>query len=185
MMKFQFGALFALYVLGIFAGIWCATPLIGYTFAAGNFVRVLYFAFNIYGDAEKMAMSGMNAKQLNIILIVQSVLGVVIAVCTYLSSQDADYQTWLAGAEADAVSKWDTYGFYCTFLLVAHGFFMLTSIPGVLAPSMAIKQYVPVEGKLPTEKGAVIVLEFVMGFQQLGILMLQAFGAVMIWYSPV
>ena len=74
MMKFQFGALFALYVLGVFAGIYCPTTLIGYMFAAGNLVHVLYFGFNIYGDAEKMAMSGMSAKQLNIILIVQSVL---------------------------------------------------------------------------------------------------------------
>lgn len=130
-------------------------------------------------------MSGMAVKQLNIILGVQFAMGVVVAVCTYISSQDADYQTWLAGAAEDAVGKWDEYGFYLTFLLSAHGFFTLTSIPGVLAPTMAIKQYIPVEGKLPVEKSGAIILEFVMQFQQLVILMLQIFGGVMLWYSPV
>jgi len=185
MMKFQFTALLAVYCLGIFAGIWCATPLIGYMFAIGNLVRVIFFGYYIYGDAEKIAMSGMNVKQLNIILIVQTVMGIVIAVCTYISSQDDEYQTWLSSAQADAVGKWDEYGFYMKFLLIMHGFFTLTSLPGVIAPKMAIAQYIPVESKLPTEKSSWIVLEFVMQFQQVVILMLNVFGGVMLWYSPV
>ena len=37
---------------------------------------------------------------------------------------------------------------------------------------------------LPHAKESNIVLEFSMGFQQLAVLMIQAFGAVMLWYSP-
>merc|ERR1719421_659794 len=118
-------------------------------------------------------MSGMNVKQLNIILAVQTLMGIVVAVCTYVSSQNAEYQAWLTGAETDAVGKWDEYGFYIKFLLGAHAFFSLTSIPGVIAPKMAISQYIPVQSKLPTEKSSWIVLEFVMQFQQVVILMLQ------------
>jgi len=185
MMKFQFYALFAIYVLGIFAGVYCATPIIGYMFSAGNFIRVIYFAWAVYGDAEKFAFSGMSAKQLNIILGVQTVLGVAILGCTYISSQNEDYQTAMTEMAAAAAGKWDEHSFYLTFIFVMHGFFSLVQIPGVLMPSFAIKNYIPVESKLPTDKGSNYVLLFVMGFQQLIILLLQVFGAVMLWYSPV
>jgi len=185
MMKFQFYAMFSLYVLGIFAGFYCATPVIGYMFGAGNFFRVIYFAWIIYGDAQKFAFTGMNAKQLNIILGVQSVLGLVILGCTYLSSQNEEYQAAMAEMAAAAAGKWDDYGFYLTFVLSMHGFFTLVQLPGVIAPGFAIKNYITVESKLPTDKGSNYVLEFVMGFQQLIILLTQVFGAVMLWYSPV
>merc|ERR1712196_212573 len=133
-MKFQFYAMFALYVLGIFAGFYCATPIIGYMFGAGNFIRVIYFVLTMYGNAEKFAFSGMNAKQLNLILGVQSVLGVVICVCTYLSSQNEDYQTAMTEMAAAAVGKWDDRGFFLTCLLVMHGFFTVVQLPGVIAP---------------------------------------------------
>ena len=185
MMKFQFLALFALYILGVFAGIFCATPVVGYMFAIGNFVRVAYFAATIFGNAQKFAYSGMSRKQLNIILIVQTVLGVVILAATYCSAQSAEYQTAMKTMADEAAGKWETQGFYIKFVLVMHGFFTFVQIPGVVAPNFAIKNYITVESKLPTEKGASAVLEFVMGFQQLVILMLQIMGGVMLWYSPV
>jgi len=70
------------------------------------------------------------------------------------------------------------------FLLGAHAFFVLTSVPGIISPSFAAKQYIPVEGKLPTDKGGSIVLDFTLGFQQLAIAMIQSFGGVMIWFAP-
>ena len=183
MMKFQFVALFALYVLGVFAGIYVPAVTVGYMFALGNLLRVAYFGVLML-DTEKFVMSGMKKEQLRKILIIQTVLAVVMFGCTLLSSMSAEYQAFAAGMADDASSKWETDGFYIKFLFAAHAFFALTSVPGFLAPSMAIKQYIPIELMLPHAKESNIVLEFSMGFQQLAVLMIQAFGAVMLWYSP-
>ena len=46
-------------------------------------------------------------------------------------------------------------------------------VPGVVSPTMALKNYVTNHAKLPTDKQATLLLEFTMGFQQLAILMIQ------------
>ena len=116
------------------------------------------------------------------ILVIQSVLGLVILGCTYLSSGNEEYQAYAADMAVNAVAKWDTDAFYIKFILGIHAFFTLTGLPGLLAPGFAIKQYITVESKLPSDKSGQLILEFLMGFQQLAILMIQIFGAVMMWY---
>lgn len=182
LMKFQFGGLTFLYLLGAFAGYFCPTVIIGYMFAGGNFARVAFLLIKM-ADSEKWAMAGFG-KTVNVILIVQTVLGIIIAYCTYLSSTDAEYQAYAASMAADAEAKWGTDYGYMVFLFVIHGFFTLTGLPGLFAPGFAIKNYVTVESKLPAGKPENIVLEFVMSFQQLAVLMIQIFGAAMIYYAP-
>ena len=182
MMKFLFGALLFVYILGICAGIYCPTPEIGYMFGIGNFLRVGYILMWM-SNAEQWAMMGMGGG-LKIVLIVQSVLGAIILACTFISSGNAEYQSYAADMATDAAAKWATDGFYSKFILGIHSFFTLTGIPGLLAPGFAIKQYIPVDSKRPTDKVNNLSLEFLMGFQQLAVLMIQIFGAIMILYSP-
>lgn len=182
MMKFLFGGLLFVYILGIFAGFYCPTPVIGYMFGAGNFLRVGYIGLWMM-NAETYAMTGFGG-QLKVILVVQSVLGIVILACTYISSGNADYQAYAAAMAADAEGKWDADAFYIKFIFGIHAFFTLTGLPGLIAPGFAIKQYITVESKLPADKAGMLTLEFLMGFQQLAILTIQIFGAVMLWYAP-
>ena len=58
MMKFLFGGLLFVYILGIFAAFYCPTVIIGYMFGAGDFLRVALILVWIYADAEKYAMTG-------------------------------------------------------------------------------------------------------------------------------
>lgn len=183
LMKFQFGGLTFLYLLGAVAGYFCPTVIIGYMFAGGNFARVAFLLLKM-SDTESWAMAGFKGKTLYAILGVQAVLGTIIAYCTYLSSTNADYQAYAATMAADADAKWGTDYGYMMFLFIIHGFFTLTGLPGLFAPGFAIKNYVTVESKLPMGKPENIILEFVMSFQQLAILMIQIFGAVMVYYAP-
>lgn len=182
MMKFQFGALLFVYLLGIFAAVYAPATVVGYVFGAGNFLRVLYIVY-FKSDAERFAMSGFG-NMMNTILIVQSVLGCIIIACTYISSGNAEYQAFAADMAASAEAKWDTDRSYIYYILGVHGFFTLTGLPGLFAPAMAIKQYITVESKMPTDKMGQIILEFTMGFQQLAVLMIQIFGVVVLWYAP-
>ena len=91
MMKFMYLALFGLYALGVVAGVYCPTPAVGYMFAVGNLVRVLYFVM-IRVDLDKYVRMQFNEKTLNTILGVQTLLGLVIAGCTYASAQKPEYQ---------------------------------------------------------------------------------------------
>ena len=184
MMKFQFGALSMVYVLGIFAGIYCPTVLVGYMFATGNVVRIAYFLFQMYGDATRWAMAGFNAQQLNKILILQALLGAAMFACTYISSANADYQAFVGTMADSAAAKMDTDRAYIIFICSVNGFFMLTTLPGILAPGFAIKNYITVEAKLPVDKGANTVMEFTMGFQQLALFLQLGFGIVMLYAAP-
>lgn len=182
--KFLFIGLAGIYILGIFAGFYAPAVEVGYAFAIGNFVRVGYIVYKYFQPGDVWVMSGISNQQVGKICIIQVVLGVVIAGCTFLSSMDDDYQAFAAEMASAAAEKWDEDGAYCKVIFGMGVFFTIFQLPPVLAPGMAIKQFQPVEEKQATDKQSVLVVEFVMAFQALSILLTQALVAVFVWYMP-
>jgi len=181
--KFLFTGLAGLYILGIFAGFAAPAVWVGYAFAIGNFTRVLYIAVK-YLDGDNWVKGGFSNQQIGRICIIQFVLGVVIAGCTFLSSTNAEYQAFADEMAEAAEAKWDTDGFYCKLIFGMGIFFVVFQIPPVIAPGFALKQFQPVEEKQATDKQSLIILDFIMGFQALSILMTQALVAVFVWFMP-
>jgi len=173
--KLLFIGLTGIYVLGIFAGV--------YAFATGNLLRVAYIAIK-YFDTNTWVLGNFSDQQIGRICILQAVLGLVIALCTYMSSQDDEYQAFAAEMAADAVAKWDDDGFILKMIFGAGIFFTIFQAPPVLAPDVAWKQFQPVESMQPTDKGSIAVINFVFAFQGLSILMTQALVATFVWFAP-
>jgi len=181
--RFLFYGLTGIYVLGIFAGFYAPAVWVGYAFAIGNFLRVAFIGIK-YADAETWALGNFSKKQIGLICIIQTVLGLVIAGCTFLSSTNEEYLAFAEEMADAAEAKWGTDGFFCKLIFGAGIFFTVFQLPPVLAPAMAFKQFQPVEAKQATDKGSIAVIDFVFAFQALTILMTQALVATFVWYAP-
>lgn len=181
--RFLFISLVGIYVLGIFAGIYAPAVVVGYAFATGNLFRVVYIGVK-YLDTNTWVLGGFSNQQIGRICVIQLVLGIVIAVCTLVSSQNAEYQAFAADMAANAAAKWGDEAFILKMIFGAGIFFTIFQAPPVIAPDFAWKQFQPVVEKQATDKGAIAAINFAFAFQALAILMTQALVAIFVWYAP-
>lgn len=182
--RMQFLSLLVIYVLNIFVAVWCPLPVLGYMLAAGNLIRVVYvlsFAFS----PEKLALMGMpaDAKMLKIICALQTVLGLVIAGCTYLSAQNADFVAYADGLTAAAADA--DFGPFVYFVYVFCAIGIIGRIPQLISPKAGMARFMARgEDGLPADKGKMAVLEFTFGFQAVNFLLTWSFLLVVLYYTP-
>ena len=171
--KMQFLSLLVVYSLNLIVALYCPYAYLAYMLAAGNMIRVLWIVVNFLIDAEKLAYMGFaeNGKMLKVICAIQSVLAVVIAVCTYVSSTNADYQ-----AMVDALDAPDDFGPYTYFVYFFCAVGILGRLPQVLMVKQAMGRFMKDgEAGLPTDKGQMAVLEFSFGFTAVNFLLIWIF----------
>ena len=127
LMKFQFGGLTFLYLLGAFAGYFCPTVIIGYMFAGGNFARVAFLLIKM-ADSEKWAgRVNQDGQPISSADSSSSSSPTVLPL-----DEDAEYQAYAASMAADAEAKWGTdYGTWSSSLSSASS---PSRPPGLLRP---------------------------------------------------
>ena len=177
----QFFGLLMVYALSIFCAIFCPLVPIGYMFAVGNMVRVVYIMALIAVKGEQWETSGFKKKTVVMICVIQTVLGAVIAACTYASSVDPAYLEYESSLKATAGDKKTAYIY---LVYGVSGLFAITQIPGFIAPGEVIKQYITNPKKMPSEAADKFALEFTVGFQQLILSMMQAFIVIIAALAP-
>lgn len=182
--RMQFLSLLVIYALNIFVAVWCPLPVLGYMLAGGNLVRVVYVLSYAFSP-EKLALMGMpsDAKMLKIICGLQVVLGLVIAGCTYLSSQNADYVAYADGLSAAAADA--DFGSFTYFVYVFCGIGILSRLPSIVKPRLGMARFMARgEEGLPADKGKLTVLEFTFGFQAINFFLTWSFLLVVLYYTP-
>merc|ERR1711959_312302 len=113
------------YALSIFCAFFCPLISIGYMFATGNMVRVIYIMVQISFD-KRWETSNFSKKGIITICIIQTILGVAIYACTYASSIDPDYLEYEASLKATAGENFEEDKPYVYLIYAIGGLFSLT-----------------------------------------------------------
>ena len=182
----QFNLFFALgwvYALSIFCAFFCPLISIGYMFATGNMVRVIYIMVQISFD-KRWETSNFSKKGIITICIIQTILGVAIAACTYASSIDPEYLEYEASLKATAGEKFEEDKPYVYLIYAIGGLFSLTQIPGFISPATVLTQYITDKTKMPSDPKDKYALEFSTGFQQFVLAMFQVFTLAILTLAP-
>jgi len=184
--RMLFASLIFLYSLNLLIAVYCPFVSLAYMLCAGNMIRVFYIVLVYMVNPEKMALLAFaeGGKMLKLICVVQTVLAIVIGVCAYISSGDADYIAYaaeLAAAASDA-----DFGPYTYFVYTICFIGMLTRLSQIFKPTDGIARLLA-NGKddLPSDKGDLVRLEFAAGFYALNLVMLWVFVIAMLYLTPV
>lgn len=183
-MKMQFLSLLVCYGLNIIVAVWAPFTTLAYLLAVGNMVRVA-FVLSYALDAEKIALMGMaeNGKMLKVICVLQTVLAVVIAGCTYVSSTNADYVAYTSGLAATAASA--DFGPYTYFVYVFAGIGILGRAPQVIKPIAGMARFMAGgEDALPSDKGELTILTFAFTFTAVNFLLVWSLTLVIFAFVP-
>ena len=180
----QFFGLLMVYALSVFCAIFCPLVVIGYMFAVGNMVRVVYIMALIAVKGEQWETSGFSKKTVVMICVIQTVLGAVIAACTYASSIDPEYLEYEASLKATAGEKFEEDKPYVYLIYAIGGLFSLTQIPGFISPATVLTQYITDKTKMPSDPKDKYALEFSTGFQQFVLAMFQIFTLAILTLAP-
>ena len=168
--KMLFGSLLFVYALNVVVAVYAPLTTLAYVLACGNLIRVC-FVMQYVVSAEKLALMGLteNGKMLKVIIIVQVTLAAVIAGCAYSSSSDPEY---IAYAAAITPTDLGSYSYFVYFLCAVG---ILGRTPQVLNPIKAAKRLMAEGKSLPSDKGELLQLEFVLGFTSINFLQIWAF----------
>ena len=168
--KMQFGSLLSVYALNVVVAVYAPLTTLAYVLACMNLIRVGY-VMQYLVSAEKMALMGFmeNGKMLKVIIAVQTVLAAAIAGCAYSSSLDLEY---IAYAAAITPAPLGSYAYFVYFLCAVG---ILGRTPAVLNPIKVQKRFMAEGKSLPSDKGELLQLEFVLGFIAINFLQIWAF----------